>query len=128
MAQFGGVVSAGQTLCLGIWGATSQGSCLTTGYASDTSFRVFGPLPSAESVLSLSVVVSTAPNKAPIVITVLDNGVATALTCSIAKGATTCTDPAHSFIASAGDFLQVRVANSSSNTVSKPRYIASFMY
>lgn len=128
LAQFGGQVSPGSTLCLAVWGANTQGSCLASGYAADTSFRVFGPMPSGRSIQDLTVVVSTAPNKAPVVVTVLDNGVATALTCSIAKSTTTCTDQAHSFLAAAGDFLEVRVANNASNTVAKPRFVASFMY
>ncbi len=117
----------GQTLCLGVWGANHQNPCLGAAFASDNNSLVFGPMPAGLSVQNLSVAASTAPTVGPLVITVLDNGAATSLTCTISTGMTTCTDSAHSFSTSGGDFLEVRVSNDPSNT-GMTRFVVSFTY
>lgn len=128
LAQFGGRVDHGQTQCLGVWGSNKQGPCLTTSYATDNSSRVFGPMPDGLTIQDLAVVVAPAPNVAPMVITVLDNGAATSLTCTIAKAATSCADSADSFVTTAGDFIELKVTNNVANTLPKPRFVASFSY
>jgi len=128
LAQFGGQVNHGQTLCLGNWGSNKQGACLGAAYASDTNSLVFGPMPAGLTVRKLSVVVSTAPDVGPMIVTVLNNGAATSLTCTIAKATTNCADSADSFATAAGDFVEVRVANDPTNTVNNPRFVASFTY
>lgn len=127
LAQFGGQVNHGQTQCIGLSGGT-HGSCLGTAYASDTNALVFGPMPAGLTVQNLSVVTSAAPDVGPVAITVLSNGAATLLTCTIAKSTTTCTDSANSFSTVAGSFLEVRVTNDPSNTVVNPRFVATFTY
>lgn len=128
LAQFGGRVDHGQTQCLGIWGANKQGACLSSAFATDASFRVFGPMRDGMTIQDLSVVVAPAPDVASMVITVLDNGVATPLTCTIPKGNTSCSNDTDSFVTSAGDFIEVRVSNNASNTLSRPRFIVNFLY
>ena len=105
LEQFGGHVDPGQTMCIGVWGSNHQGPCLTSNYASDNNARVFGPMPAGLTIQNFSVGVSQAPNVGSMVITVLDNGAATAITCTIPKGSTSCSDGADSFLTSAGDFL-----------------------
>ena len=128
LAQFGGRVDHGQTLCLGIWGANKQGVCLISAFATDGSSRVFGPMRDGMTIQDLAVVVAPAPDVANMVITVLDNGVATPLTCTIPKGDTSCSNDTDSFVTSAGDFIEVRVSNNASNTLSRPRFIVNFLY
>jgi hypothetical protein len=127
LAQFGGQVNHGQTLCLGVWGANDQSPCLGAAYAGDTKSLVFGPMPAGRTIRHLSVVVSTAPAVGPMVITVLDNGGATPLTCTIPITMTTCTDTAHSFSTAAGHFLEVRATNDPSNLLNS-RFIVNFTY
>lgn len=127
LAQFGGAVAHGATVCLGFWGAIGQSPCLGAAYASDTKSLVFGPMPAGLTIQKLTAVASIAPDVGPLVITVLNNGASTPLTCTIPKAATTCTDIAHSFSTSAGSFLEVRVSNDPSNSVS-PKFIVSFAY
>jgi hypothetical protein len=127
LAQFGGLVNHGQTLCLGAWASSGQGPCLGAAYAADTHSLVYGPMPAGLTVQHLSAVAATAPNVGPMTITVLDNGGSTVLTCIIPKTATTCTDSAHSFSTAAGDFLEVRVTNDPANTVNS-RFVVSFTY
>ena len=128
LAQFGGRVDHGQTQCLGMWGANKQGACLSSAFATDASFRVFGPMRDGMTIQDLSVVVAPTPDVANMVITVLDNGVATPLTCTIPKGDTSCSNDTDSFVTSAGDFIEVRVSNNASNTLSRPRFIVNFLY
>jgi hypothetical protein len=128
LLQFGGQVNHGQTLCLGGWGANHQNACLGAAYASDNNSLVFGPMPAGLTIQNLTVMTSVAPDVGPVVVTVLSNGLATSLTCTIAKATTTCADSAHSFATAAGSFLEVRVANDPSNTVNNPRFIANFTY
>jgi hypothetical protein len=127
LAQFGGTVSHGQTLCLGTMGANDQGACLGAAYAGDTKALVLGPMPAGLTIKNLSAVTSIAPDVGPMIVTVLDNGISTLLTCSIAKNAATCTDSADSFSTAAGDFLEVRVSNDPGNSVI-PRFVVSFTY
>ncbi len=127
IAQFGGQVGHGQTQCIGVWGAGHQNACLGAAYAGDTNSLVLGPMPAGLTIQNLSVIASAAPDVGPVTVTVLDNGVATTLTCTIAKAAAACSDSADSFSTAAGSFLEVRVANDPSNTVN-PRFIASFTY
>jgi len=126
--QFDGQVNHGQSLCLGAWGSTKQGVCLGAAYASDTNSLVFGPMPAGLTVKNLSAMTSAAPDVGPAVVTVLSNGAATAVTCTIAKATTSCSDNAHSFVTTAGSFLEVKVTNDPSNTVNNPRFVANFTY
>lgn len=48
--------------------------------------------------------------------TVYKNNVATALTCTVASGATTCNDVSHSFAAAAGDYLTVKSSTTASSS------------
>jgi hypothetical protein len=127
LAQFAGQVNHGQTLCIATWGTSRPSACLGAAYASDTNALVFGPMPAGQPVGNLSAAASAAPNVGPVTITVLNNGVATAVTCTIAKSTTSCTDTAHSFSTAAGSFLEAKVTNDPSNTVS-PRFVVSFTY
>jgi len=127
LLQFGGQVNHGQTQCIGVWGANHQGPCLGAAYASDNNSLVFGPMPAGLTIQSLSVVASAAPDVGPVVVTVLNNGAASSLTCTIAKATTTCADSTHSFVTGAGSFLEVQVTNDPSNTTN-PRFIVNFTY
>jgi len=127
LAQFGGSVHHGQTMCLAASAANTQGACLTSGYANDAKSIVFGPTPAGLTIQKLSAAASIAPNAGPVVVTVLNNGVATSLSCTIAKATTSCTDSAHSFTTAAGSFLQVRVSNDTTNAVN-PRFAVTFAY
>ena len=59
-------------------------------------------------------------------VTVLDNGSATALTCTVASGSSTCTDSTDSIAITAGHYLQVQVTNLAG--AANRRFQVSFRY
>ena len=60
-------------------------------------------------------------------VTLLVNGTASALTCTVASGRS-CFDAVHSVALAAGDFLQIQVTNSPAATAPLRAYRASFRY
>jgi hypothetical protein len=92
--------------CLSFAGASKANSCLTSGFVGGNTEVVFGPMPSNVTISRLMAQTNgTATNQ---VVTVLDNGVATALGCTNTTGSA-CTDTTDSVSVAAGHFLQVQV-------------------
>jgi len=59
-------------------------------------------------------------------VTVKDNGTATALTCTVTSGTTTCADSTNSVSVTAGHFLTVQVTNNAG--AANRQYRVSFRY
>jgi len=59
-------------------------------------------------------------------VTVLDNGSATALTCTVASGTSTCTDSTDSVSITAGHYLQVKITNNAG--AADRKYQVSFRF
>jgi hypothetical protein len=98
--------------CLTYANVGNGNTCLTTGFANDNSELVFGPVARAVTISNL---LATSNNSATgQVVTVLDNGVATALTCTNLAG-TSCSDTVDSVLIPAGHFLQVQVLGGNSS-------------
>jgi hypothetical protein len=110
----GANVGAGTT-CATLDSVATTSACLTTGFAADTHTLVFGPTPAGVVIANLSATTSAALTAGTgVVVTVLDNGATTALTCTIPNGGTSCTNNAASVSIAAGHFLQVQIAVSAS--------------
>jgi hypothetical protein len=95
--------------CLTYANVGNGNTCLTTttGFANDNNELPFGPVARAVTISNL---LATSNNSATgQTVTVLDNGVATALGCTNLVGSS-CSDTTDSVVVPAGDFLQVRVA------------------
>jgi hypothetical protein len=108
----GANVGAGTT-CATVDSVANTSACLTTGFAADNHTLVFGPVPAGVVIANLSVVTSAVLTAGTgVVVTVLDNGATTALTCTIPTGGSSCTNNAASVSIPAGDFLQVQIAAS----------------
>jgi hypothetical protein len=102
-------VNAGQTFCATVDSVNNVQTCLTSGFAADNQTRVFGPAPTGGvAIAHLAVAASATVGGAGTVVTVLDNGVATALTCTVTT--TTCANDTATVSIPAGDFLQVQIA------------------
>jgi len=59
-------------------------------------------------------------------VTLLVNGTATALTCTVTAGSKTCVDSTHSVTLAAGDEMQVQVTNNAG--AANRQYLVSFRY
>jgi hypothetical protein len=96
--------------CLTYANVANGNACLTTGFSSGNQNLVFGPVPGPPgSTMTLSqLAASTNGTATGQTITVLDNGVATTLTCQNTSGST-CNDNVHTPTIQAGHFLQVSV-------------------
>lgn len=112
--------SANSTASVGIGGATYYGvlnGCLALN-GTDSSAGTRTPVSKAATVDTLYVVASADPgNTKTYTYTVMKNGVATALTCTITGNGTTsktCNDTTHSFTTAAGDELGMKLVASAS--------------
>jgi hypothetical protein len=123
----GANVGPGST-CAALYSVAGTSACLTTGFAADTHSLVFGPIPAGGVPISnLSVATSVAlTGGTGAVVTVLDNGTATALKCTVATGGTSCTDNTDTATIPAGDFLEVQIVPSSGS--SAVAYQVAFKY
>jgi hypothetical protein len=94
--------------CLTFGNVGTGAACPTTAFTNSSAGLVFGPVPgppgSAMTISHLSAA-ETGPGTG-VTITVLDNGVATALTCANTTGLT-CHDDVDTVTVQAGDFLAV---------------------
>jgi hypothetical protein len=98
--------------CLTYANVGNGNSCLTTGFANDNNELVFGPVARAVTISNL--LAQTNNSGSGQTITVLDNGLPTALGCTNLTGLT-CSDTTDSVVIPAGDFIQVRVSGGTSS-------------
>jgi hypothetical protein len=96
----------------------SQNVVLTAGEAGS-------PLPAGGTVTSFQGRAGSAVGGSGVVFTLFKNGAATAVTCTISSGGTTCSDNSDSVSFSAGDVVAVRIQNNSSNFVRDTRWTAA---
>jgi hypothetical protein len=96
--------------CLTYTNDNHGGACITTisGFVTDPNELEFGPMPPGGVTIS-KLLADTNGTATGQVVTVLDNGVATALTCTDSSGSS-CTNTTSTVTVPAGDFLQVEVS------------------
>lgn len=113
-----------------IWGVGSNSNLSATStvygalcrlYGLATSMDYYVVVPCSGTFSNLRVRVGSAPgtNKS-FAFTVLKNGVATALTCTISGSNTTASDLTHSFTVAAGDLLYIKIVPTGTPTSSLP--------
>lgn len=116
-SQWGAAITAATGFCTGtvtsaatifLNGAACTGTTATYQYIASTGGEV-----TALNVGSTAVVVGGSSLD---VLTVFKNGVATALTCTIAAAGKTCSDTTHGFIVAAGDVLTFQFVAATSDT------------
>jgi hypothetical protein len=82
-----------------------------------TASQAASPVPIAGSLTNLSVHVGSAVAGSGVTVTVLKNGVATALSCTIASGNSSCSDSAHSVSLLTTDVIAVEIDNATGGFV-----------
>jgi hypothetical protein len=96
--------------------------------ANATEAIVQGIMPAAGTLQNFYVFVQTAPGAgASWTLTVRKTGAATAVTCTIAGTAQTCSDTTHTAAFAAGDLISVGIASSGSPPVTPGRWAAQFV-
>lgn len=111
-AKCTGTATASQTL--GLYG-TGPNETLTT--CTSTTIGSGIPIPGARTLEILRVVAATGGvNASSGVVTVLRNGVATAITCTLGTG-TACVDATHSVVLSDGDLISIQFTTQAGETL-----------
>jgi hypothetical protein len=90
-----------------------------------TAVEAGSPLPAGGSVTSFQGRAGSAVGGTGLVFTLFKNGAATAATCTIPSGDTTCSDAADTVNFAAGDVVAVRIQNNSSSFIRDARWTAS---
>jgi hypothetical protein len=110
-----GTASAGSTLTLFGLGNFTALTCTQSGVAGSI------PMPSAGTLKNLRVVAVTAGvNASSGVVTVMDNGVSTGITCTLGTG-TTCNDTTHTASVAAGDLILIQFTTQGAETLAGVR-------
>ncbi|HEX4520407.1 MAG TPA: hypothetical protein VH063_12570 [Gaiellaceae bacterium] len=89
-----------------------------------TAAEAGSPVASAATVSGFRGRVGSAVGGGGVVLTLYLDGSATAVSCSIPSGSTSCTDSAHSVSISAGDVIAVQLANSTGTLLREVRWTA----
>jgi hypothetical protein len=111
--------------CIGAMWTDGHGTCPSTvGMPTDITYTI-GPLPAAVSIANLSVITDANAAGSGNTVQVLDNGSATALACTVATGASTCT-AARPVTVSVGHYLQVQVVKNAGAADRKFRITFTF--
>jgi hypothetical protein len=97
--------------CLSYANISGENACITSNFTGSSKDLVFGPVPGPPgSTMTISHLAAAGLGDTGAVVTVLDNGVATQLACTVTTG-TTCNDDVDSVAIPAGDFFEVQVTS-----------------
>lgn len=89
---------------------------------------IASPVPIAGSLRALRASVGTLPAGTTVALTLMQNNLATAQTCSIVAPASSCVGPAGTVAVAAGDTISVRVVRSGTSTfLRNVRWAAAFV-
>ncbi len=92
---------------------------------SPTAGEAGSPLAAGGVVTGLDGRAGSAVGGSGVTITLFKNGSATAATCTITSGGTSCTDSTHSVTFSTGDLIAVQIQNASASFVRMVRWSAA---
>jgi hypothetical protein len=90
-----------------------------------TAGEAGSPLPTGGTVANFEARAGSTVGGSGVVFTLFKNGAATAATCTIAAGGSTCTDASDTITYSAGDTIAVRIQNNSSGFIRDARWAAT---
>ena len=93
--------------------ATEYNSLMGGGAWDSTQIRSYQVIPTGGTLRKLRIKLSAAPTTNPYVFTIMKNGSATTLTCTVAVGSTTAEDSTHEVTFAAGDYVTIRSSYSS---------------
>jgi hypothetical protein len=83
------------------------------------------PLPTAGTVSDFQARAGSTVGGSGVVFTLFKNGAATAATCTVAAGGSTCTDTSDTITFAADDVIAVRIQNNSSGFIRDARWAAT---
>jgi hypothetical protein len=106
---------------------TSYSGPFGTQNAADAADEVAQPALVAGTIDALRIDAIAPGNGGSVVATLLKNGAATDLTCTVAADATTCSDAAHTTTVTTGDTLALRVGNPGATSLFNVRWAARLL-